>query len=566
MPILTVDGLSYTYGGAKEQALRDISLAVDAGEWVVLQGITGSGKSTLLKTITGACPEFYGGTIVGTVAVTGKPVHQMNTAERLQTIGFVGQDPEGQSVYAAADREVAFALENLGTTETDMSWRVAEALELVGLSGSAHRLTSELSGGERQRLALAAALVHQPRILLLDEPTSQLDPLAAQDLLDHLRRLQHDFGMTIILSEHRLDAVYSLADRVVYLDAGQVQFFGAAREAARWTRKHRGPQAPSLVRLFPNSDAPILSVREGRGRLETSEMLPSDAGKESDSGSTGELQIAPSDEHLVELAPMSDRSRFAMMSEMPPFVSVQKATVVYPGAATYALRSCSLTVLRGVITAVIGPNGSGKSTLLRLLAGLIKPGRGKVILHSRDARVGYLPQKPSELFSQLTVTEELRLGLKLQHRPESEIESRMQDVVHNFEMEELLPRVPRDLSGGEQMRVAIASVLMDDPTLLLLDEPTRGLDAEQKGRVGELLRTLTRQGVTIILVSHDMEFVAEVADNVVFLFEGASTLEGTARQVFAKALYFSPPMARVFRGFDDTVLSLSDAIKKGWAK
>ncbi|QSO48319.1 ABC transporter ATP-binding protein [Alicyclobacillus mengziensis] len=559
MPILTVDGLSYTYGGAKEQALRDISLAVEVGEWVVLQGITGSGKSTLLKTITGACPEFYGGTIVGTVAVTGRPVHQMSTAERLQTIGFVGQDPEAQSVYAAADREVAFALENLGTSEADMSWRVAEALELVGLSGSAHRLTSELSGGERQRLALAAALVHQPRILLLDEPTSQLDPLAAQDLLDHLRRLQHDFGMTIMLSEHRLDAVYSLADRVVYLDGGQVQFSGSAREAARWTRKHRLSQAPSLVRLFPNSDAPILSVREGRGRLETetSEMLPFGAREESDSNSTAELQIASSDEHPVEPASMSDRS---------PFLSVQKATVIYPGAATSALRSCSLTVPRGVITAVIGPNGSGKSTLLRLLAGLVKPGRGKVVVHSRDARVGYLPQKPSDLFSQLTVKEELRLGLKLQHRPETEIESRMQGVVQNLGMEDLLRRVPRDLSGGEQMRVAIASILMDDPTLLLLDEPTRGLDAKQKGRVGELLRSLTRQDVTIVLVSHDMELVADVAENVVFLFDGTSTLEGTARQVFAKALYFSPPVARVFRGFDDTVLSLSDAIRKGWAK
>lgn len=547
MPILTVHDLSYTYGGAETKALREVSLTVDAGEWVVLQGITGSGKSTLLKTIIGACPEFYGGTIAGTVTVAGTPVHEMNAATRLQTIGFVGQDPEAQSVYFAADREVAFALENLGTSEADMPWRVAEALELVGLSEAAHRSTSELSGGERQRLALAAALVHQPKVLLLDEATSQLDPLASQDLLDRLRRLQHDFGMTIILSEHRLDAAYSLADRVVYLDGGQVKFSGTARQAAGWIGLHQRRQAPSLSRLFPELDAPILSVREGRRYLETS------AG-EGKSGCVQQKDTTPPEKHP------------AASKDVLPLITVDKVTVVYPRADKPALRECSLRVPGGAVTAVIGPNGSGKSTLLRLLAGLIKPGRGRVVFHNRDVRVGYLPQKPSDLFSQLTVRDELRLGLKLQRRSETEIEARTQSVVHDLAMGDLLSRAPRDLSGGEQMRVAIASVLMDEPTVLLLDEPTRGLDAQQKERVGELLQMLTGQGVTILVVSHDMELIADVAEHVIFLFGGQASLEGGARQVFAKALYFSPPVARVFRGFDDTVLSLSDAIQKGWAK
>ncbi|WP_054967332.1 ABC transporter ATP-binding protein [Alicyclobacillus ferrooxydans] len=624
MPIVTVDHLTYRYGGASSDALKDVSLQIEPGEWVVIQGVTGSGKSTLLKTLTGACPEFYGGTIQGSVALGGKAVHEMTVAERVGMVGFVNQDPEAGTVYDVTDREVAFTLENQGLPGVDMAWRVAEAMELAGLSEVALRHTSELSGGQRQRLALAAALVHQPRILVLDEPSSQLDPVSASDLLDHLRRLQEEFGMTIVMSEHRLDAVYAVADRAVFMADGEIKYIGSTRDMARWTRIHAPGQTPAIARLFPTDESPALSVREAREHL----LLPNEQKSQPDArndwsapsarrdashepfaaAANGEInEHGHKDEngykdghghkdengynddhgHKDENGYNDDHGHKDEMTRHRDrrVITLDRVSARYRGASELTLRDCSLELQEGQATAVIGPNGSGKSTLLRVLAGLMPVESGRLTaptanrqrkrwLSRKDApsypgdlKVGYLPQKPSDLFSQLKVRDEILLGLRLAGGSAGEMTKQLERVSAELRVGHLLDRSPRDLSGGEQMQVALAGLLVTNPSVLLLDEPTRGLDAEQKVKVGALIKELTqRRGLIVVMVSHDMELVAQTADQVLFLFNGSIALRGGPDQVFSKGLYFSPPVARVFRGFDDRVLSLEDAVQKGWAR
>lgn len=573
MDIVQIDHLSYRYPEASRPAIQEISLAIPQGTWTLLHGPTGSGKSTLLKCITGACPDFYGGTIAGSIVVDGRDTRRWTAAERVQSIGFVAQDPESNAVYDVVEREVAFALENLGVAPQDMVWRVAEALEMVGLSALAGHSVATLSGGQRQRLAVASALVHQPGILLLDEPTSQLDPVAADELLDCLERLRDDFGITIVLSEHRLDAVYARVDHVLYLQSGQIAYRGTPREVVSHLREVEPTHIPTLARLFPDT-TPSLTVREARARsLERT-------GRRSPTSRT--------DADLPQQAEPSGGAEPVEQIEQGS-MSLESITVQYQGAREPALDACTAQVPLCRLTAVIGANGSGKTTLLRTLAGLQPVSAGRISFLSPGAPIrrrglagrrrstateatetmttGYLPQQPSEVFSQLTVAEELRIGLTLRRLPESEVNERVADALQQFALAGLVDRSPRDVSGGEQVRVALASLWVTRPSLLLLDEPTRGLDAQQKQQLGALLRQLTAANdTTVILVTHDLEFVAEFAHHVLFLHRGQTAMAGHPGHVFARALAFAPPIARALRSTIPSVQCLRDAIEAGWAR
>jgi len=517
--------------------------------------------------------------MTGSITVAGQDARTWTAARRVQTLGFVDQDPESTAVYDVVEREVAFALENLGVSRADMAWRVAEALELVGLSPLAGRSVTALSGGERQRLAVAGAIVHQPHLLLLDEPTSQLDPVSTHELLDCLGRLRDDFGMTILMSEHHLDAVYARVDAVLYMQAGQILDAGAPHQLASRLRTVERAQVPTLARLFPDDD-PELTVRDVRKRI---------AGQAHRSSQTGNLSAAsgqpPAAPGELPAAPGAGAAQPAPRPSAAPAISLTKVTVRYSGATEPALDACTAEFPSGGLTAVIGANGSGKTTLLRVLAGVQTVSEGRVSYlgagseprrgdrwrlrrtEAHQPTIGYLPQKPSELFSQLTVAAELQYGLELRHLPAMEVSARVADAIAEFGLAQLVNRSPRDVSGGEQMRVALASLWLTQPSVLLLDEPTRGLDARQKQELGGLLqRRIQADGTTVVLVTHDLEFVAEFAEQVLFLHRGRRAMAGDPQQVFARALAFAPPIARALRGCDPTIQCLRDAIAAGWAR
>jgi energy-coupling factor transport system ATP-binding protein len=590
--LIELKQLTYRYPDATVAAISDVSLTFHPGEWVLFQGPTGSGKSTLLRAIAGLCPAFHGGTIRGQVFVNGQSVEKMTAAERVHTFGFVGQDPEAQNVYSTAAREVAFALENLGVPAEEMEWRVAEALDVVGLSAAADRPVTQLSGGERQRLALAAALVHQPVVLLLDEPTSQLDPVASEDWFDILRRLNEELGITILMSEHRLDRAYRDVHRVIYLEGGRVLCDDTPRNTARWLHEHQPEAVPTLARLRDVSrtasfmESLTTSQTASQTALSTASLTESSTMPLTANGSdtievdTVCLTVREARSWLARRAPSG------RMQETPgepsddaqqkaPLLSLKGITCAYPDLNRFALDECTLSIPEGSITAVIGPNGAGKSTLLRVLAGLqaVQEGVfGGLLLEGEakrkrapkvgDPRIGYLPQNPNDMFSQESVERELYFSLQLRGSRGKTADERVESALKAFDLSHLRHRYPRDVSGGERLRVALACLLIVEPELLLLDEPTRGFDPIQKRALGEMLKGSAR---TIVIATHDMDFVAEFAHRVVFLHQGRVVLEGTPKQVFQKALYFAPAIARAARLLHPGVVSLTDAIKAGWA-
>ncbi|SFU86986.1 ABC transporter ATP-binding protein [Alicyclobacillus macrosporangiidus] len=580
-----VEGLTYTYPGAPTPALQEVSLTVPPGTWLLLHGDTGSGKSTLLKCLSGACPAFYGGTMAGRVRIGGLSPQAMSAAERVHRIGVVYQDPEAQQVHATVAREVAFTLENLGVPPREMGWRVAEALAMVGLSDRAGDPVASLSGGLRQRVALAAALVHQPGVLLLDEPASQIDPVAAEELWDVLRRLRDDFGLTLVMSEHRVDRLYGWVDQVAVLSRGRLVQLGPPREVAAWLREAHPDSAPVLARLWPASDVPALTVREVRQRIRQELRVPGGEGGHLSGGEVGRRKTP-----VAETVARTEAGAGASRELEDIVIGVERAVVLYPPSEVRALDECTAGLVRGRVTALIGPNGAGKSTLLRVWAGLqpLASGRLTGVLgglrgdhppsrraRSRfrtaaangetapPARVAFLPQNPNDLLSQETVEEELGLSLRLQGADDARTREVVAEVARGFGIHPLLPRHPRDLSGGERMRVALAALAVAEPELLLLDEPTRGLDPAQKQALGRWLRT---GGRTVAVATHDLEFVAEFADRVLFVDQGQVVLSGTPGEVFRAALWFAPVLARALRGVAPGILCLADAVAAGWAR
>ena len=559
MALIEAERLTYAYPDSVRPALQFVSFAIPAGAWWLLQGPSGSGKSTLLKVLSGACPHFYGGRLTGAVRVSGDDLAGLSGWQRLGWFGFVEQHPEAQAVYETVAHEVAFTLENRAIPAADMEWRVAEALELVGMSGYARSPLHALSGGQRQKVALAAALVHQPKVLLLDEPTAQLDPVATSEWMDILRRLNDDFGTTIVMSEHQVSAAYGYAHEVLYLEEGEVRMQQDVQRAAQTLRTERPEFAPAVARLFVD-ESPCLTVRVAKDRVSRADATPH--------GAVGAAGLGGGREDVAPQRPAPPREAL---------IDLRRITSVYDPHGTPALADCSATLVKHGVTALIGPNGSGKSTLLKVLAGLqpIQSGRvrgawvprdrrSRFALALGDSRVGYVPQHAADYFSQETVAAELEYPLSLRGWAEPLRAEAVAAAAERFHIQDLLQRHPREVSGGEQLRVAIASASIANPQLLLLDEPTRGLDRQRVAEFGHWLRSGDID--TVVVASHDMEFVADFADRVWFLAGGSVGLQGTPREVFSQALYFTPTVARVFRDVAPDILTLRDAIERGWAQ
>jgi energy-coupling factor transporter ATP-binding protein EcfA2 len=547
--LIKVENLSFTYNGALEPALRNIELSIEDGEFVLITGPSGGGKSTLCRCFNGLVPHFYGGAIRGKVVVQGMDILEHPPKEMATRVGMVFQDPENQLVTTDVEREIAFGLENLGFPVSLIARRIEEALDTVGIANLRFRRHNELSGGEKQKVAIAAVLTLHPEILVLDEPTSELDPQSAEEVLRILERLNDELGITVILIEHRLDRVIHLVDRALVIKGGEILADGPPREIMKEAKFDSfGIGAPPVIRLMQrwhNGNIPVdefpLTVKEARLRLQKA---------------LGKVTTASFAENGPGISPV---------------LNVEKLWFAYVDKT--ALRDVTMTINEGEFVAVMGRNASGKTTLAKHLNGLLRPGKGKVIVCGTDTRhksvaelsqqVGYVFQNPNDHLFADTVEEEVAFSLKNQGWEPGRIAQSVEKMLGRFKLEQYRHAYPRNLSGGEKQRLALASVLVNEPRIIVLDEPTRGMDFALKMELIGFLDEYRRHGHSVVMVTHDVEMVAECADSVVLLSEGRVVAAGSKREVLSRALLFSPQINRLAQalsscGIADTTLTVDE--------
>ncbi len=486
MDTLAIRSLSFYYPEQAEKALDGVSFSIAPGQFVTLCGPSGSGKTTLLRQLkTVLAPH---GIRTGEILFEGAPLDGIDQRTQSARIGFVQQSPENQIVTDKVWHELAFGLESLGYDTSTIRGRVAEMASFFGIQAWFYKNVTELSGGQKQLLNLASIMAMQPSVLILDEPTSQLDPIAASDFLATLGKINRELGTTILLTEHRLEEVFPLSDRVLVMDGGRLVADGTPRDVGETLRSAGHgmflamPTAMRVWAAVPNGAPCPVTVRDGR------DWLTGFAAEHELSHETRPEPPAPSGEPVIELEDVW----FKYDRDLPDVV-----------------RGLSLTVRKGEFLAVLGGNGTGKTTTLRVIAGLRKAYRGAV---KTSGTVGVLPQNPQALFVKKTVRENLYESFRDRRLTQAEKDEKVARTVALCRLEELLDRHPYDLSGGEQQRAALAKTLLPDPDILLLDEPTKGLDAEFKRVFAVILKTLQRRGVTVLMVSHDVEFCAEHAE------------------------------------------------------
>ena len=538
--MIRFEHVSYRYPGSQSSVLSEVSLEIQEGEFLLVMGPSGSGKSTLLRCLNGLVPHFYGGVMAGQVQVDGRDPVALGPKGMSDLVGFVLQDPEAQFVVDKVEDELAFALENQGQDPLVMRKRIEEVLDQLNIADLRNRSVSTLSGGERQRVAIAAVMTLQPQVLVLDEPTSQLDPQGAEEVLDTLVKLNQDLGLTVILSEHRLERVVQYVDRILYLPGvGETPILDDPRVVLGQVG-----MTPPLITLAKALDwSPLpLTIKEGRRHVRKHTW-------------PGERMATP---------PSGDAG-----ASSPVSVLVEGLRFSYNGHP--ALQDISLEVRRGELVALMGRNGSGKTTLLKQLVGLLKPDRGRVQIAGPDAGrgmdtrqagldeiirvVGYVPQNPDALLFGDTVLQELDFTRRGHGLPAGEYDP----VLSALSLESHADRYPRDLSVGERQRVALASILVAEPQILLLDEPTRGLDYQQKEALTAFLKGEKGRGRTIIMATHDVELAAQCADRVVLLGEGQVVVDGPARQVMSESLIFASQINKLFR--DPALITVADVLR-----
>lgn len=535
--MIEVTNITYSYPDMEGSVFEGLSLSIPQGSFTLVVGPSGSGKSTLLKCLNGLVPHFTGGTIQGRIRVAGRDPVSLGPQGMSDCVGFVFQDPEAQFVVDEVEGELAFAMENMGLPEMVMRRRVEEVLDQLSIAPLRGRRISTLSGGERQRVAIGAALTLQPEILVLDEPTSQLDPQGAEEVLTHLQKLNQDLGLTIVLAEHRLERVLQYADQVLYLPGdSRSPLYGTPREVM--AHAELAPPLVALGKALGWEPLP-LTIKEGR---EFVRGLGKAAGSQENEG-----RPQPS-------------IRFGA-----PVIEVEDLWFAYDGLE--ALRSIDLTIRAGEIVALMGRNGSGKTTLLKNLVGLLRPQEGRVKLFGGDIRhretqdiarqVGYVPQDPNALLFADTVRDEVIFTRRSHNLP---LEGPL-DVLRRLNLESLADAYPRDLSAGERQRVALAAIIAADPRVLLLDEPTRGMDYPQKRALARFLREQQKRGRTTMLATHDVELVAQVGDRVVLLGDGQVVVDGPTREVMTDSLIFASQVNKLLR--DPRFLTVADVVEAG---
>ena len=531
MEILKVENMSFTYPQCGGEALSDISFSAERGEFIVLCGATGSGKSTLLRMLKRELSPL--GERKGEVYYKGRRLSELEDRESASAIGFVMQSPEQQIVTDKVWHELAFGLENLGIPKSDIARRVAEMASYFGIGPWYGRDTAELSGGQKQLLNLAAVLVMQPELLILDEPTAQLDPIAAADFIATLKRLNQDFGLTIIIAEHRLEDVIPTGDRLMVMEKGKLIADGRPEQVISGLRDRHDilcgmPAAARLsTELGAEGECP-LTVRAGREFIEQ--------------GYWNEVRSLPAAE---------------IQQQGETALEFRDVYFRYTRDSKDILRGLDLKVFCGEIFCILGGNGSGKTTSLKAAAGLIKAYSGSIKVFGKKLKeyknrslyrncLAMLPQDVQTVFLKNTVREELEeCGAKAAELP--------------YDISHLLDKHPYDLSGGEQQLTALAKVLAAEPKLLLLDEPTKGLDASAKRNIISVLKQLKNDGMTIVTVTHDVEFAAMCADRCAMFFDGGIVSSGAPDEFFSENSFYTTAASRMTRGYYDKAVTVEAA-------
>ena len=524
-----IKDLTFSYPTSERKSLENVSLTIEKGEYIALCGKSGSGKTTLLRHLKPVLTPY--GQRSGEILFNGTPLEQVSRMDQAGKIGFVMQDPEEQIVTDKVWHELAFGLESLGCDPETMRLRVAEMASYFGIQNWFHKDVATLSGGQKQLLNLASIMAMQPEVLILDEPTSQLDPIAASDFLNTVRKINIELGTTVIITEHRLEDIYHAADRVVVMEEGRI--------AANDTPRNVGAQLHSMgSQMFAALPAPVrvfyqtgaagdcpLTVREGRSWLTKTFA-----------------------DRRITVAEPVDQPVPAETGI--PALRVKDVWFRYEKDSPDILRGVTAEVPKGSLYAIVGGNGAGKSTTLKAISGICRPYRGKVKVFGKPVEkyrsselfggtLAMLPQDPKSLFVKKTVREEL---LEM-----SREEEKIRKVSDLCQISHLMDSHPYDLSGGEQQRTALAKVLLTEPRLLLLDEPTKGLDAFFKVQFADILCKLKESGVTILMVSHDVEFCAEYADFVSMFFDGPILPTATPRRFFGQNSFYTTAANRMSR-------------------
>ena len=559
MALLEFKNLSFTYPRQPKDttepkpALSGVSLDIRRGEFMVLCGASGCGKSTLLRLLKRElAPE---GEKSGEIIFCGKEQSTLSEREAACEIGYVLQNPENQIVTDKVWHELAFGLENMGVPTPVIRRRVAEMACFFGIDDWFRKKTTELSGGQKQLLNLASILSMQPKLLILDEPTSQLDPIAASDFIHTLSKINKELGLTILLTEHRLEEVFPLADRVAVMDQGKLLFVESPRQAGHELKKfdpnHRMLLGlPSAVRIYQGLDAEDvtcpLTVRDGRNFIE-----------ENYNNTITRLEREP------EKKEEKDR---------PIAMRMKDICFRYEKEEPDVLDHVALTLYEGEVVSLLGGNGAGKTTLLSVISGTNRPYYGKIEVFGKRLqkyrgkelyirKLASLPQNPQTVFLKMTVREDYEELAKVLGCKKSELEDKIQAVAQQLEITHLLDRHPYDLSGGEQQRAAIGKVLLLEPRLLLLDEPTKGIDAWSKRQLGNLLKDLRGQGITVLMVTHDVEFAAEVSDRCGLFFDHEITSVDTPEEFFCNNNYYTTAANRISRQQYENAITCEEVIE-----
>ncbi len=552
MALFEIKHLTFTYPEATTSALKDINFEIQAGEFIVICGKSGCGKSTLLRQFKTVLTPY--GKREGEVFFQGKPLSSCSKREQAAKIGYVLQHPDHQIVTDKVFHELAFGVENLGLDPQSIRLRVAEMASFFGIQNWFLKNVEELSGGQKQLLNLASVMTMQPEVLVLDEPTSQLDPICANEFLRTLKKINEDLGVTIVLIEHRLEEVFPMADRVLVLEEGKQQFYDTPRKVGKALAEHDLFLAmPSSVQIYNQTGQKgtcPLTVREGRNWLETYYGEKKDR---TGSNPAFVLNGREQRETVVEAKDLWFR---------------------YRREEDDVVKDLSLEVKKGELYCILGGNGTGKSTTLSLLSGMRTPYRGKIYINGKDSKkikgrerfqhlLGVLPQNPQSLFVKDTLKEELEDMIKeeaLSHKAGKE--QRLQEIIEETSIGHLLDMHPYDLSGGEQQRAALAKVLLLEPQILLLDEPTKGLDGFYKSKLAQIFHTLQAKGITIIMVSHDIEFCASYGETCALFFNGSIVTATNTRDFFTGNSFYTTAANRMARNLFPDAITAKDVIER----
>ena len=628
--------VTFSYPLSDRKALDDVSFSIDPSEFIVLCGKSGCGKSTLLKHLKKTQIPY--GVFEGSVTYCGEEVAELEQRKSVAEIGFVQQNPDHQIVTDKVWHELAFGLESLGLDRMTIRRRVAEMASYFDIQTWFRKDVSALSGGQKQLLNLASIMAMQPTLLVLDEPTSQLDPIAASDFLRTLQKINRDFGTTILLSEHRLEEAFSMADRVMVMDQGKIFAYDKPRRIAHLLAGGSESQStedddlmcesesqstedahlmcesesqtahydmlpgdtgrhpmfyglPAVMKIHQEAggeDESPLTIREGRlwlgskmagknleaglvasgapegkvhlgdGQFGTSSAGRPDEVRSRLNGSkkNGLIQKAAGMNQKDQGFRLKGRKKSA--EEAQAILTLREVWFRYEKNLPDVLQDCSIRVPKGSLYCVLGGNGVGKSTALKVIAGVLKPQRGKV---SVEGRMALLPQNPQALFTEITVEDELLEALYYEEKSDEEKVRLVLDMMKRLEMEHLRKAHPYDLSGGEQQRLALGKVLLLDPDLLLLDEPTKGLDPFFKIRLAQILKELTQAGKTLFMVSHDIEFCAEYADRCAMFFDGGIISDGTPREFFSGNSFYTTAANKMARDYFPEAITWREVVE-----